>query len=101
MIIFPPNSIEVNNLKIVKGFIARDYAALTINWQINNSNLILLHHPGQQFYQWLRAHRITDDPRQVTLVMRDLELCRRFLMQKLIPQDKKQLLILHILPAYQ
>ena len=74
---------------------------MTINRPINNANLPPLHQFGQQFYQWLRAHCIRDDPRQVILVRRDLELRRCFLMEGHLLQEEEQFVILHIPPAYQ
>ena len=96
-----PGPIEFGNPEVLKGPVPKGDASVTINRPTNNANLPTLHHPGQQFYQWLRAHRITDDPRQVILVMRDLELRRRFLMQGPLPQEEQQFVISHILPAYQ
>ena len=46
-------------------------------------------------------HSVTNIPRQVILVTRDLELRWRFLMQGHLPQDEEQFVILRILPAYQ
>ena len=97
----PPGPIEFSNPKVLKGPVAKGDASVTINRPIINANLPTLQHPGQQFYQWLRAHRITGDPRQVQLVMRDLEIRRRFLMKGLLPQDEQQFVISHIPPAYQ
>ena len=74
---------------------------MTINRTINNANLHPVNHPGKQLYQWLRAHRITNDPRQVILLTPDLKLRRCFLMQGHLPQDDEQCVISHIPPAYK
>ena len=93
--------IEFNNPEVQKGPVAKGDASVSINRPINNPTLPPHQHPGQQFYQWLRAHRITADTCQVQLVMRDLEIRRRFLMQGHLPQDEQQFVISHIPPAYQ
>ena len=96
-----PGPIDFGNPEVLKGFVAKDDTSVTINRPINNANVPPFQHPGQQFDQWLRAHRITDDSRQVILVTRDLERRRRFLMQGHLPQDEEQFVISNITPAYQ
>ena len=95
-----PGPIEFGNAEVLKGNVANGDTSMTINRPINNAYLPPFHYSGQQFYQWLRAHRITDGPRQVILGTRDLELRRRFLMQGHLPQDEVQIVISHIPPAY-
>ena len=95
-----PVPIVFGDTVVVKGRVKKGDNNVSIHRPNQVVNLPLVQEPGADFDLWLHTHGINSDHERVTLLTRDLELRRRFLVQGDLSPEEQQFIVDRVPPAY-